>query len=162
MYGVSHTHGGGGRLGHCPEDGIVTTDARSVLVVVLLCVTHLIKLRLWEKKRQVVKEEGVQQVVKEGSLLLGLGRVRSGHQLEKECVWWWWELTFPQVTRKSIEKFSLQNLEISPTSPHPNIVKKEGHEVENRWKGEGQRKWKRNKGSGVNTTREVYSKRATI
>lgn len=33
-------------LGHCTEHGVVTTNARSVLVVVRLCVTHLIKFRL--------------------------------------------------------------------------------------------------------------------
>ena len=36
-----------------------------------------------------------------------------------------------------------------------NTVKKEGHEVENRWEVEGQKKRKRNKGNGVNATREV-------
>lgn len=33
-------------LGHCTEHGVVTTNARSVLVVVRLRVTHLIKFRL--------------------------------------------------------------------------------------------------------------------
>ena len=46
----SHTHThtvcGGRGLGHCAKHGIVATDARSVLVIVPLCVTHFIKLRL--------------------------------------------------------------------------------------------------------------------
>lgn len=33
-------------LGHCTEHGVVTTNARSVFVVVRLRVTHLIKFRL--------------------------------------------------------------------------------------------------------------------
>lgn len=33
-------------LGHCTEHGVVTTNARSMLVVVRLRVTHLIKFRL--------------------------------------------------------------------------------------------------------------------
>lgn len=33
-------------LGHCTEHGVVTTNARSMLIVVRLRVTHLIKFRL--------------------------------------------------------------------------------------------------------------------
>ena len=56
MYGVNNTRTvcvrGGKRLGHCAEHRIVATDAGSVLVVVLLCVTHLVKLRLWREGRE--------------------------------------------------------------------------------------------------------------
>ena len=53
MYGVNNTRTvcvrGGKRLGHCAEHRIVATDAGSVLIIVLLCVTHLVKLRLWRE-----------------------------------------------------------------------------------------------------------------
>ena len=53
MYGVNNTRTvcvcGGKRLGHCVEHRIVAADAGSVLIIVLLCVTHLVKLRLWRE-----------------------------------------------------------------------------------------------------------------
>ena len=47
---------GGKRLGHCAEHRIVATDAGSVLIIVLLCVTHLVKLRLWRGEERGTKK----------------------------------------------------------------------------------------------------------
>ena len=47
---------GGKRLGHCAEHRIVATDAGSVLIIVLLCVTHLVKLRLWREGERGTKK----------------------------------------------------------------------------------------------------------